>query len=105
MPALALLLNGLLTGLTTLISTIFGIWLAVRLASFAAFLAFAALLVAAFNMLVAPLAAQVFSTSWGMVLGLAFPPVAGTCLAALAACWSACSLYAMQRRALAVVGG
>lgn len=105
MPLLANLLAGLVTGLTTLISTIFGVFLAVRLAAFAAFLAFAALLVAAFNTLVAPLAEQIFSTSWGMVLGLAFPPVAGTCLAALAACWSACALYSLQRRALAVVTG
>jgi hypothetical protein len=51
-----------------------------------------------FNAAVAPLVAQMFSTQYGQFLGLAFPPIAGTCLATIVGCWLGCAAYrlAMQ---------
>lgn len=105
MPILGALLVSAFTGLGSLLSVIFGAQIAVRLAAVAAFLGFVGVLMAVFNGLVAPLAAAAFSTSFGQFIGLAFPPVAGTCLAAVAATWSACALFGVQRRALSLVAG
>lgn len=46
-------------------------------------------LVAAFNAFVEPLLSRLFSTSWGHVLGLAFPPISGTVIAGLVGIWVA----------------
>jgi len=62
-------------------------------------------LLGVFNTAVAPIAAAAFSTSYGQVLGLAFPPIAGSCLASIAAVWAACGLYGIQRRALGMMAG
>lgn len=105
MPMLANLIAGLLGGLASMLTAWFGVSAAVKVAAVAAFVGFAVALVAAFNVVVSPLAAQLFATSWGQVLGLAFPPVAGTCLAAIAATWSACGLYGLQKRVTAIVTG
>jgi Family of unknown function (DUF5455) len=105
MPILGGLLVSLFTGLGGLFSAIFGAQIAVKLAAVAAFVGFGVVLLGVFNTLVAPIAAAVFSTSFGQVLGLAFPPIAGTCLAAVSAVWAACGLYGIQRRALSMVAG
>jgi len=105
MPILGGLLVSLFTGLGGLFSAIFGAQIAVKLAAVAAFIGFGVVLLGVFNTLVAPIAAAVFSTGFGQVLGLAFPPIAGTCLAAVAAVWAACGLYGIQRRALSMVAG
>jgi len=105
MPILGGLLVSLFTGLGGLFSAIFGAQIAVKLAAVAAFVGFGVALLAVFNAFVAPIAAAVFSTNYGQVLGLAFPPIAGTCLAAIAALWSACALYGIQRRALGMMTG
>lgn len=105
MPILGGLLVSLFTGLGGLFSAIFGAQIAVKLAAVASFLTFGVVLLGVFNTMVAPIAAQVFSTGFGQLIGLAFPPIAGTCLAAVSACWSACALYGVQRRALSMVAG
>lgn len=105
MPILASLLVSLFTGVGGLLSAMFGAQIAVRLAAVAALISFGVALLAIFNGVVAPIAAAVFSTSYGQLLGLAFPPIAGTCLAAIATTWSACTLYGIQRRALTLVAG
>lgn len=43
--------------------------------------------VVGWSTLIRPLLAQIFTTGYGMVLGLAFPPLAGTVVAAVAAVW------------------
>lgn len=53
-------------------------------------------LVATFNLTVKPLVATMFSTQYGQFIGLAFPPIAGTCLAAIAGTWAACGLYKLK---------
>lgn len=54
---------------------------------------------------VVPLAGQLFATSYGSILGLAFPPVAGACVLSLMTIWSAAGLYAYQRNAVAKITG
>jgi len=105
MPILGGLLVSLFTGLGGLLSAVFGAQIAIKLAAVASLLTFGGALLLVFNTTVAPLAASVFSTSYGQFIGLAFPPVAGTCLAAVASVWSAAALYGVQRRALSLVAG
>lgn len=69
--------------------------LALALASFAAA---TVTLMAAFRALVAPLVQSMFSTSYGQFIGLAFPPVAGNCMAAYIGCWIACAVYRAHLR-------
>lgn len=61
--------------------------------------AFAAL-IAVFNMLVVPLCAAMFATQYGQFMGLAFPPMAGTCLASIGTCWGACALYKLKMQSI-----
>jgi hypothetical protein len=104
-PILGTLLVSLFTGIGGLASAIFGAQVAVRLAAVASFLGFGVVLLALFNSLVAPIAGAVFSTQYGQFIGLAMPPIAGTCLAAVSSLWAACGLYGIQRRALGMVAG
>lgn len=53
-----------------------------------------------FNNVVAPLVAQMFSTQYGQFLGLAFPPIAGTCMAGIASTWGACALYKLKLQSI-----
>jgi hypothetical protein len=62
-------------------------------------------LISVMHGVVIPLANAAFSTSYGQFLGLAFPPIAGTCIAGLMAIWSACALYAWQRTAIGKLAG
>lgn len=51
-----------------------------------------------FNTTVAPLAAAMFNTQYGQFLGLAFPPVAGTCLTAISVVWIGCATFRIRTR-------
>lgn len=53
-------------------------------------------LVVSFNTIVSPFIASMFSTNFGQFIGLAFPPIAGTCLASIGATWAACGLYKLK---------
>ena len=55
-----------------------------------------------FNTTVAPLAASMFSTNFGQFLGLAFPPISGTCVAAFIAVWVGCNTYKLVQRTVVV---
>jgi hypothetical protein len=103
MPILGQLLVSIFGGLSALLTGIFGAKVAIRVAAFSAFLGFGAALLLVFNTVVSPLVGGMFSTSYGQLLGLAFPPISGTCVAAIASVWSACALYGVQRRALGLV--
>lgn len=104
MPLLAALLSALATQLFNLLAYFFARRVGVVLAAAAALATIMAALYAAMRGVIAPLAAQLFSTSYGSIIGLAFPPVAGTCMVAFGTTWAACALYTWQRaniRALA----
>jgi hypothetical protein len=96
MPLLAGLISSLFGGVASFIALLWAKKLAVTTIAVAAFAASLVALMAAFNLLVAPFVAAMFSTQYGQFLGLAFPPLAGTCLASLGACWGACALYKLK---------
>lgn len=57
-------------------------------------------MVTTMNALINPLLTALFSTTYGQFIGLAFPPIAGTCFGIIATAWAACSLYQWQKQAL-----
>ena len=96
MPLLAGLFGLLMGGMASMIALFWAKKISVAVLAIAGFaLALAALMIV-FNALVTPLVAAMFSTQYGQFIGLAFPPMAGTCLTAIAACWSACALYKLK---------
>lgn len=102
MPILA----GLLTSLIGVIASMFAyIWakkISVAIVAIAACAAALAVLLAVFNGLVTPFLSVMFSTSLGQFVGLAFPPIAGTCMASLGICWGACALYRIKIQAIKI---
>ena len=100
MPILAGLITSLFGGIASLFALWWGKKIAVTVIAVAAFATALVALMATFNMLVSPLIAVMFSSTYGQFIGLAFPPMAGTCLAALGACWSACALYKLKIQAI-----
>lgn len=68
----------------------------------AALVAATAALMAVFNNTVAPMVGAVFSTQYGQFLGLAFPPVSGSCMAAITAVWVGCNTYKLVERTVVV---
>lgn len=87
MPLLATLIQGLIGNATAL-------WLAVRSAEQAVRLTAVGILAAAYVACVAfwttvidPLIGALFSTLYGQLLGLVFPPLSGSVISALVALW------------------
>jgi hypothetical protein len=105
MPLLGALLSTLFTALGGFLLKMFIAKVAIRAAAVVAITAAGAALMATFNQLIAPLVAAAFSTTYGQFLGLAFPPVAGTCIAAFTAVWGGCMTYKLQVRAISVTAG
>lgn len=103
MPMFAGLMASLFGSLVSFFMQFMTKKLAVTVSLLSALTAITGVLLAAFNAIVSPLAASVFSTDYGQFLGLAFPPVSGNCLAAMGATWAACTLYGWQLRAMSVV--
>lgn len=96
MPLLASLFTSLFGALASFIAVLWAKKIAVAGLAVVAFAASLGVLMVAFNSLVAPLVAAMFSTQYGQFLGLAFPPIAGTCLTGLGTCWGACALYKLK---------
>ena len=96
MPLLGKLISLLFGGVASFIALFWAKKISVTVLAVAAFaLALVALMIV-FNSLVAPMVALMFSTQYGQFLGLAFPPIAGTCLASMSTCWGACALYKLK---------
>lgn len=100
MPLLAGLISSLFGGIASLVALVWAKKIGVTVVAVAAFAAALVALMATFNLLVAPLVQSMFSTSLGQFIGLAFPPIAGSCLASLATCWGACALYKLKVQAI-----
>lgn len=96
MPVFAVWMGALFGQLAGFLAKFMAIKFAIRTTAATAIVGFTIALMALFNSVVAPLVAQAFSTQYGTVIGLAFPPVAGTCLAAIVTVWTACGTYRMQ---------
>jgi len=87
MPALGLLLQGLMGNMYALMLALSS---AKQLVRFTAMGILAAAYVAcalAFTLFIDPLLGALFSTAFGMLLGLAFPPIAGTVIAGVVGLW------------------
>lgn len=102
MPLLGALLTTLLGSLGGLLAKIWAAQLVVRVAAISALGAVTAALFLVWNTQVAPLVAQLFQTQYGSFLGLAFPPVAGTCMATFTTVWVACLAYRLKERLILV---
>lgn len=102
MPILALFFGGLMSGLTAFLATFLTRKLAIVVAAGIALATITTALLVGFNALVSPLIGELFNTPYGQFLGLAFPPVAGNCMAALGTTWTACTLYSWQMKALTI---
>lgn len=102
MPLLGSLLVKLFGGLAAWLVTILGRKLAVSTAAVASLAAITTALIVTFRALMAPLLQAMFQTQYGQFMGLAFPPVAGNCIAAIGATWAACALYRWQKSAISL---
>lgn len=100
MPLLAALISTLSTSIGSLIFKIFLIPKTFRALGIAAVLSLWAALLLTFNTLVSPLIGQIFSTQYGQFIGLAFPPIAGTCLTTIVTAATAVQIYRIKRRFL-----
>ena len=102
MPLFASMVAAFFQALATFLAKLFAVRIALRVAAVTAIVGFGAALMATFNSVVAPLVAQVFANPYGQLLGLAFPPVAGTVLAGVSTLWVACTTYKLQVAAVKV---
>lgn len=102
MPLLAVLFSGLMGGLVTFLAKFVVRKVAIMGAALAMLTTITAALLVFMNALVTPMLSKMFETQYGTVLGLAFPPAAGTCMAAIGLTWAACALFKWQLRALSI---
>lgn len=100
MPIFAALFVSIFGSLAGFLAAIVGRKVAVAAASIACLAILYGALFVAFNTIVSPLVAGMFSTQYGQALGLAFPPCAGNCLAALGSAWAATTAFGWNREAL-----
>ena len=88
MPLFAALFSAISSSIFGLIVAAFGAKIAVRLTAVASVAALYAACVAVFNGMISPWIEAIFSTQYGQLLGLLFPPVSGTIMASLIAYWT-----------------
>lgn len=93
MPLLAALFSGLMTSVFTLMASLVGAQIAARLLAVGAVATLYVASVVTFSQVIAPWISNVFSSQYGQLLGLLFPPVAGTVLASLIGYWGAVAAY------------
>lgn len=83
MPILAALWASIATAITSFLTRVLAGQISFRLFTLTTFFILSASIVGFFNAAISPLASNIFNTQYGQFLGLAFPPVAGTCVATL----------------------
>ena len=100
MPILAGLFMSLFGGIAAFLIEFVTKKIAVAGAAVLAFGVALGILMAVFNSIVSPLVATLFATSYGQFIGLAFPPIAGTCLSAISSMWGVCALYKLKMQSI-----
>lgn len=105
MPLLAGLISTLLTQLAGFFLKVFLARAAIRAVGVAALVGLAYGLVAAFNGYLSPLISQLFNTQYGQFLGLAFPPVAGSCISVIVAAVGTVYVYRLKVRYVHMTAG
>lgn len=98
MPGFAAFIGSLFTAIGGFMLKIFLVRTSLRAVGVAAVLALWSGLLAVFNGLISPLLAQAFSSQYGQFVGLAFPPVAGTCITTIVGAAGAVQAYRLKRR-------
>lgn len=105
MPVLAALLVGWFTRFFSFLIAQIGFNWAIRVTIVSAVALVYVSLVVLFNTTISPLISSLFSTSYGTVIGLAFPPIAGTVVTSLSLLWVAKVGYSyLERMASLIVG-
>jgi len=87
MPILAALLKVLLANVYVLVLALKTQGLMLRLAAIGVLAAAYVACLTGFALFIAPLLSALFNTAYGQVIGLAFPPIAGTILVGIVALW------------------
>lgn len=87
MPAFALLVKVALGNMYALYLALTSAKLSVRIAAAGIMAAAYVACVVGFTVFIAPLVASMFQTSYGQVIGLAFPPISGTVLGGIVTLW------------------
>jgi len=87
MPLLGSLLLSLLKPIFDLIVGIIGIKAAIRITAISTLAAIYVSCVIYYTQMIGPWLAGLFSTAYGQLLGLLFPPISGSILASLSAYW------------------
>jgi len=100
MPLFAAMVSAFFTALSGFLAKLFIARVALRIAGVAAIMGFGSVLMVTFNGVVAPMVANMFSTQFGQLIGLAFPPAAGTVIAGVGVVWIACTTYKLQVQAV-----
>ncbi|WP_305806760.1 hypothetical protein [Stenotrophomonas sp. YIM B06876] len=88
MPLLAAFLGSIGTGIYALLVSLFGAKIAARLAAVLTLATIYISCVAFFMTLIEPWLAGLFSSTYGQLLGLLFPPISGTVVAGLGTYWT-----------------
>lgn len=102
MPLFGSLFMSMLGGLATFFASFLTRKVAVVAAAVTTFGALMVGALLAFNVAMVPILGNLFATSYGQFLGLAFPPAAGQVMAILGANWAAVALFQWQRQALLI---
>lgn len=87
MPLFAALFSSIGTAIFGMIAAITGAKIATRLLAVASLAVIYVSCVVYFSTIVAPWMTGIFSSQYGQLLGLLFPPISGTVLASLAGYW------------------
>lgn len=98
MPALALFLSTIFQAIAAFMLKMFLAKLSLRIVGYGLLIGLSTAMVAGFNGYIAPLVGQIFATQYGQFIGLAFPPIAGTCIATLVAAMGAVFAYRLKVR-------
>lgn len=105
MGALASFLMGMLGQLVAPLVQWFAKRAATKVVAGAALLTALGAAMVTFNSLVSPLMASMFNTQYGQFIGLAFPPISGSCIAAIMGTWLGIQTYKLQARIIMANNG
>lgn len=100
MPLLGALFTSLFGSLALFLAQLWAKKIAVAGLAVAAFAVALSVLMVVFNSLVTPFLTAMFQSQYGQFLGLAFPPIAGSCMASIGSCWAGCLLYKLKMQAI-----
>jgi len=93
MPKLALLFESIFARFFTFLMVRYGAELATKMTVILSLAGMYVSSITAFNAFISPLFQQLFQTDFGMVIGLAFPPIAGYVITGLLTLWAGAIVY------------